>query len=463
MELFQLRYFAAAARSGNFSRAAEEVCVSQPSLSLQIANLEREVGAPLFTRHGRSVRLTDAGQALREHAERILESEAEARRAVRAVVGLERGRLSLWTLPTLGQHLLPPALAAFRRAHPGIEISVREAVPARAVAEAVAAGRADLGFLHLPSPRSGPPLPGLAQRILLTEELALVVPVDHQLAHTEHAVALADVAGEDFVWVPEGSTRSTRSSPPASPPASRHASPVCRDRPRACRRWSRPGWGSRCCPGSPSIRPTAPWSWTSCRPPDPDAGGRVARRGTQSRRAGVSGTDRRRRMNDTPWAEYRRRHATRQADRDALARRDDAIGNARLAVFLIGVAVAWAIWGRGLLAAGWIAPPTLAFLGLVIATGQVRARRRRRERPWRSTRPACAASKTAGRERAATAHAFSTRSIRTPPISMRSAPVRCSSGCARRGPTPGSAAWPTGYGRRRPCRSSASVRPRSPS
>ena len=206
MEMFQLRYFAAAARSGNFSRAAEEVCVSQPSLSLQIANLEREVGAPLFTRHGRSVRLTDAGQGLREHAERILESEVEARRAVRAVVGLERGRLSLWTLPTLGQHLLPPALAAFRRAHPGIEISVREAVPARAVAEAVAAGRADLGFLHLPSPRSGPPLPGLAQRILLTEELALVVPVDHQLAHTEHAVALADVAGEDFVWVPEGST-----------------------------------------------------------------------------------------------------------------------------------------------------------------------------------------------------------------------------------------------------------------
>ena len=49
MELFQLRYFAAAARSGNFSRAAEEVCVSQPSLSLQIANLEREVGAALFT------------------------------------------------------------------------------------------------------------------------------------------------------------------------------------------------------------------------------------------------------------------------------------------------------------------------------------------------------------------------------------------------------------------------------
>lgn len=203
MELFQLRYFAAAARHLNFSRAADEVCVSQPSLSLQIANLEREVGAPLFVRQGRSVRLTDAGQALKEHAERILEMEAEARRAVRQVVGLERGRLSLSTLPTLGQHLLPPALAAFRRAHPGVEISVRDAVPARAVGEAVVSGRADLGFVHLPCP-----VAGLAQRVLIEEELALVVPADHPLATGTIGtpIALADVADEDFVWVPEGAT-----------------------------------------------------------------------------------------------------------------------------------------------------------------------------------------------------------------------------------------------------------------
>ena len=200
MELFQLRYFEAAARLGNFSRAAEEACVSQPSLSLQMGNLEREVGTALFTRHGRAVRLTDAGEALRGYAERMLELEAEARRAVRAVVGLERGRLSLWTLPTLGHHLLPPVLARFRRAHPDIEITVREAVPARVVGQAVAEGRADLGFVHLPCP-----VPGLARRVLSEEELALVVPVGHVLAGAG-PVALADVAGEDFVWVPEGTT-----------------------------------------------------------------------------------------------------------------------------------------------------------------------------------------------------------------------------------------------------------------
>jgi DNA-binding transcriptional LysR family regulator len=202
MELFQLRYFAAAARRLSFSRAAEEVCVSQPSLSLQIANLEREVGAALFVRQGRTVALTDAGRVLQQYAERLLRDEEEARRAVRAVVGLERGRLSLWTLPTPGQNLLPPVLAAFRREHPGVEITVHEAVPARAIGEAVAAGRADLGFVHLPCP-----VPGLSERVLFAEEMAVVVPAAHPLALPSAAPPrLGDLAGEDFVWVPEGTT-----------------------------------------------------------------------------------------------------------------------------------------------------------------------------------------------------------------------------------------------------------------
>ena len=201
MELFQLRYFVAAAQRGNFSRAAEEVCVSQPSLSLQIANLEREVGTPLFTRHGRSVRLTDAGQTLQEHAERMLQAESDARQAVREVVGLTRGRLSLYTLPTPGQNLLPGVLAAYRKAHPGIEITVHETVPARAVGEAVASGQADVGLVHLPCL-----VPGLTERILLTEEMALVVPSGHPLARRTSAPTLAELADEHWVWVPEGST-----------------------------------------------------------------------------------------------------------------------------------------------------------------------------------------------------------------------------------------------------------------
>jgi DNA-binding transcriptional LysR family regulator len=200
MELFQLRYFVAAARQQHFTRAAEEMYVSQPSLSLQIANLEREVGARLFVRQGRSVRLTDAGAVLLRYAERILSEEEAARQAVQEVVGLRRGQLILWTLPTPGQHLLPPCLTAFRRAYPQIEIFLREMVPARAVAETVAEGRADIGIVHLPYLVSG-----LEERVLLQEEMALVVPESHRLAAGE-PVPLAAVAEEDFIWAPEGAT-----------------------------------------------------------------------------------------------------------------------------------------------------------------------------------------------------------------------------------------------------------------
>lgn len=195
MEFAQLRYFASAARLLHFSRAARELYVSQPALSVQIGKLEAELGTRLFHRQGRRVTLTDAGEALLPLAERILEQEAEARRVVQQVAGLERGRLSLCALPALDQHLLPPWLARFRRDHPGIEIRVRELRPARAVAQAVLTGQADLGFVHLPCP-----VEGLSVRPLLEDELALVVPEQHRLARGGE-VQLAEAAAEDFVWV----------------------------------------------------------------------------------------------------------------------------------------------------------------------------------------------------------------------------------------------------------------------
>lgn len=201
MEMFQLRYFVAAARHQHFTHAAEESHISQTSLSQQIANLEREVGTALFVRHGRSVLLTDAGATLLEYAERILEEEAAARRAVQEIVGLRRGQLVLWTLPTPGQMLLPPRLAAFRQAHPHIEISLRETVPSHTIAEAVASGRADIGIVQLPYL-----VEGLEERVLLQEEMALVVPAGHRLA-AGGPVPLSAVAEEDFIWPAEGNTR----------------------------------------------------------------------------------------------------------------------------------------------------------------------------------------------------------------------------------------------------------------
>jgi LysR family transcriptional activator of glutamate synthase operon len=200
MELFQLRYFVSAARLRHFTRAAEENFVSQPSLSLQIANLEREIGARLFVRRGRSVRLTDAGELLLQYAERILNDEIAARQAIQELIGLRLGTLKLWTLPTPGQQLIPPLLAEYRARYPEVEIHLRETVPAGAVAEAVAAGQADIGILHLPYQSVG-----LSEHLLLREELALIVPEGHPLAgHT--CVALADVRNEPFVWAPDAAS-----------------------------------------------------------------------------------------------------------------------------------------------------------------------------------------------------------------------------------------------------------------
>ncbi len=200
MEMFQLRYFLSAAKLLHFTHAAEENMVSQPSLSQQIANLEMELGAALFYREGRSVRLTPAGEELMLHAVRILEEEALARRAVQEVIGLKRGRLTIWTLPTPGQHLLPPMLAAYRSSYPHIEVFLREQVPASAVAEAVQQAKADIGIVHLPYR-----VQELSERILLKEELALVVPESHPFANRAE-IALKEAAGEDFIWAPEGST-----------------------------------------------------------------------------------------------------------------------------------------------------------------------------------------------------------------------------------------------------------------
>jgi DNA-binding transcriptional LysR family regulator len=130
----------------------------------------------------------------------MLAEEAAGRRAVQEVQGLQRGKIAIWTLPTPGQHLLPPILAAFRRRHPQIELAVRETIPAREIAEAVASGAADLGIVHRPYH-----VTGLDERVLLTEEMALVVPASHWSAGRP-SIGLAEVAGEDFVWVSEGAT-----------------------------------------------------------------------------------------------------------------------------------------------------------------------------------------------------------------------------------------------------------------
>jgi LysR family hydrogen peroxide-inducible transcriptional activator len=126
MELHQLRYFLAVARTKNFSRAAEQCHVAQPSLSQQIKKLEDELDERLFERTKREVSLTSAGEVFRQHAARVLEEVEQARNSMRDVRGLLRGRVALGALPTLAPYFLPERLRAFAAKHPGIEVVVHE-------------------------------------------------------------------------------------------------------------------------------------------------------------------------------------------------------------------------------------------------------------------------------------------------------------------------------------------------
>lgn len=197
MELHQLRYFLAVARHQHFSRAAQELHVAQPSVSQQIQKLERELGARLFDRTRRGVALTEAGAAFLPRAQGALEQLQEARLELEELSGLQRGHLAIGSPPSAGTHLLPAALAAFHRRHPGISTSFRQA-GSLALLDLVRAGELDLAVIILPVEQ-----PQLETRPLMTEELVLAVPPDHPLRQAA-AVRLRDLAGEPFVLYQEG-------------------------------------------------------------------------------------------------------------------------------------------------------------------------------------------------------------------------------------------------------------------
>src|SRR3954447_3341651 len=126
MELRQLEYFLAVAEEGGFTRAADRVHISQSGVSAQVRQLERELGAPLIDRASRTAKLTPAGAAALEHARAALAAAESVRRAVDDVNGLVRGRLALGMVTGCTITPLFDALAAFRGAHPGVEVSVFE-------------------------------------------------------------------------------------------------------------------------------------------------------------------------------------------------------------------------------------------------------------------------------------------------------------------------------------------------
>ena len=125
MELGQLEAFVQVAALRSFSRAAEVLRLTQPSVTARIQSLEHELGEELFERGGRGTRLTDAGAVFHPYAERILQTIREGRDALDEVRSLQAGNLRLGSALTVCTYVLPRVLHAFHQRHPGVEVSVR--------------------------------------------------------------------------------------------------------------------------------------------------------------------------------------------------------------------------------------------------------------------------------------------------------------------------------------------------
>ncbi len=197
MEMQQLRYVVAVARTGNFSRAAEQCHVAQPSLSQQIQKLEDELGERLFDRMKREVKLTAHGEAFLRRAVRILEEVDAAKREAADAQDLLRGTLTLGVLPTIAPYLLPAALAAFAKKFRGVEIIVHEDTTVRLL-KLAHAYEIDLAVVSAPIHDER-----LAVRELFSEELLLALPPGHALLRKPR-VNVGDLAGEKLIVMKEG-------------------------------------------------------------------------------------------------------------------------------------------------------------------------------------------------------------------------------------------------------------------
>jgi DNA-binding transcriptional LysR family regulator len=198
MELRQLEYFVAVAEEASFTRAAKRVHISQSGVSAQIRQLERELGAPLIERAGRTATLTAAGAAAVGHARATLASADAVRRAVDDINGLIRGRVVLGMVTGCTVTPLFDAVAGFGLAHPGVELGLVEDASDRLTGR-VRAGELDAALIG--SAESS--LAGLESTTIVRERLVAAVPVGHPLADQER-VRLADVVRHPVVCMPEG-------------------------------------------------------------------------------------------------------------------------------------------------------------------------------------------------------------------------------------------------------------------
>jgi LysR family transcriptional regulator, hydrogen peroxide-inducible genes activator len=197
MEFHQLRYVCAIADTGNFSRAAERCQIAQPSLSQQVLKLEEDLGAKLFDRLGRSVRLTEAGRVFITHARSILEQMEVARLKVADKNADLCGSIAVGVIPTVAPYLIPSYAAAFTKNYPDAKLRIVEETTSVLV-DGLRDLSIDVAILALPLGHRD-----LELFPIRTEPLFAVMRKDHPRASAESLV-LKDLRGESFVMLRDG-------------------------------------------------------------------------------------------------------------------------------------------------------------------------------------------------------------------------------------------------------------------
>jgi LysR family hydrogen peroxide-inducible transcriptional activator len=197
MEVHQLRYFCAVAEEGSFTRAAQRQHIAQPSLSQQIRKLEDELGARLFDRLNRTVKLTPFGEAFLPRVKGILREMENAKQEIEEMSGMERGKLVVGSIPTIAPYFLPACLTSFSRQFPEIHVNVVEEVTSELL-ERLHTGTIDLAILAIPVAEGA-----YECNELFRERMHLVVPETHPLALKAKA-ELRQVEQEPFLLLKEG-------------------------------------------------------------------------------------------------------------------------------------------------------------------------------------------------------------------------------------------------------------------
>ena len=180
--LDQLRILHAISNEGSFKKAAEKLYISQPAVSLQVQNLERQLNMPLFYRNRRKARLTETGQLLLKYCDRILSLCEETCRALDELHALQSGGLIIGASQTTGTYLMPRLIGIFRHKYPQISIEL-QVYSTRKISWGVANGSIDLAVV-------GGEIPHELQNVLeiisyAEDELALILPLSHSFSSRE--------------------------------------------------------------------------------------------------------------------------------------------------------------------------------------------------------------------------------------------------------------------------------------